>query len=203
MHESFHLLKPEKQKKIINAAMKVFSRNQYSKASTDDIAAMAGISKGALFYHFRNKRDLYSYLYEYSCKKIYEKLDENRVMQETDFFEQNMRAVEARVCTMQENPYIFEFGLRAYYETDREVAEDIKSINMRMLDDILSNSNKNIDTGKFKNVGDVNKAVRMMVWISEGFLRDRKAEGELDLKEIQNEFKEYIEILKRGFYGTE
>lgn len=203
MYESFYALKKEKQNRIINAAMKVFSQNPYSKASTDDIAALAEISKGLLFYHFKNKKDLYCYLYEYSCEKIYEKIDEQRVMEETDFFEQNKKAIEARVCTMIEYPYIYDFGTRAYYETDKAVEADIKSINQKILKDIYIHFNNNIDTSKFRNIEDVNKAVKMLVWLSEGFIKERKMEGKLNLKEIQTDFCEYVEILKRGFYNQE
>lgn len=200
MLESFYKLDKEKQDRIINAAMKVFSQNSYSKASTDDIAAMAGISKGLLFYHFKNKKDLYCYLYEYSCKKIYEKIDEQHVMEERDFFERNKKAIEARVCTMMEYPYIYDFGTRAYYETDRAVEDDIKAINDRMLKDIYVHFNNDIDISKFRNAGDVSKAVKMLIWLSEGFIKERKAEGKLNLRELQTDFYEYIEILKRGFY---
>ncbi|MHB8062871.1 MAG: TetR/AcrR family transcriptional regulator, partial [Ruminiclostridium sp.] len=161
----------------------------------------ADISKGALFYHFKNKRDLYCYLYEYSCKKIYEKIDEQQAMEETDFFKQNIKAIEAKVCTMIEYPCIYDFSLRAYYETDKAVEEDIKSINQRMLRDTYIHFNNNIDTGKFRNIEDVNKAVKILVWLSEGFLKERKIEGRLNLKELQMDFTEYVEILKWGFYN--
>lgn len=200
MHESFYTLNKEKQNRIINAAMKVFSENTYSKASTDDIAAMAQISKGGLFYHFKNKRDLYCYLYEYTCKRIYEKIDEQRVMEERDFFEQNKKAIQARVCAMIEYPYIYDFGMRAYYETDKAVEEDIKSINQKILKDTYIHFNNNIDTSKFRNIEDISKAVKMLLWLSEGFMKERKIEGKLDLKEIQKDFYDYVEILKRGFY---
>ena len=50
MEPAFEHLPREKQLRILNAAMKVFARNDYRHASTDDIAAQAGISKGLLFY---------------------------------------------------------------------------------------------------------------------------------------------------------
>ena len=201
MHENFHNLKEEKQNRIINAALKVFSQNAYSKALTDDIVSMSHISKGSLFYYFRNKIDLYCYLYEYSCKKIYEKIDEKRVMEETDFFERNIKIVEARVCTMIEYPYIFDFALRAYCETDNAVEENIKSINQRILKDAYIKLNENIDASSFKNKEDSNKAIKMLVWIGEGLIKERKVEGRLNLKELQTEIYEYMEILKRGFYN--
>lgn len=200
MHESFHALNEVKQEKIINAAMKVFSQKPYGKACTDDIAAIAEISKGSLFYHFKNKRDLYSYLYEYCCKEIYKKIDEQKVMEETDFFKQNQKAVKARICAMIEHPYIYEFGIRAYYETDKEVATDIKSINQKNLKDINIHFNNNIDISKFRNIEDVNRAVKLLVWLSEGLLKDVEKAGELDLNELQDEFNEYMKVLKRGFY---
>lgn len=200
MHESFYSLSNEKQQTIINAAMKVFAQCPYGKASTDDIAAIARISKGSLFYHFKNKRDLYWFLYEYSCKKMYEKIYEKKALDETDFFERNEKIIEARVCAMQEFPYIFDFALRAYYETDTAVADGIKSINNMILKDAYKKLSLNIDTGRFKSKDDINKAVRMLIWIGEGCIKNNMAAGKLNLKDIQAEFYGYMEILKRGFY---
>lgn len=64
MNDKFYLLEEEKQLKIINAAMEVFGKNEYKKASTDLIAAKAGISKGLLFYYFHNKKELYMFIYK-------------------------------------------------------------------------------------------------------------------------------------------
>lgn len=64
MNEKFHQLPEEKQLAIFNAAMEVFAQNDYKRASTDDIAAKAGISKGMLFYYFQNKRTLYLETYD-------------------------------------------------------------------------------------------------------------------------------------------
>lgn len=52
MNEAFYALEEEKQRAVFNAAMKVFSRWEYKRASTDLIAAKAGVSKGLLFYIF-------------------------------------------------------------------------------------------------------------------------------------------------------
>ena len=52
MYEKFLELPADKQQCIINAAMEIFSKNDYKRAVTDDIAAKAGISKGSLFTIF-------------------------------------------------------------------------------------------------------------------------------------------------------
>lgn len=200
MHESFYSLKQEKQNKIMNAAMKVFAQSPYRKASTDDIAALAGISKGSLFYHFKNKKDLYCFLYGFSCKTIYRKIDEMHALDETDFFERNIKIIEARVQAMAEHPAVFDFAMRAYYETDPAVVEEIQAINRKILHGTSRELYENLDLSKFRNKEDVGRVTQMILWIGEGFLKERMAQGNLDLKEIQAETCGFMQILKNGFY---
>lgn len=52
------LVGDEKQARILDAAMQVFSRYGYRRASMEDIAREAGMSRAALYQHFRNKEDI-------------------------------------------------------------------------------------------------------------------------------------------------
>ena len=70
MNEAFFALPEEKRQRILNAALEAFAKHEYKKASTDDIAAKAGISKGLLFYYFHNKKELYLYLLEYANEAV-------------------------------------------------------------------------------------------------------------------------------------
>ena len=45
---------------ILNAAIAEFGRNGYKAASTNEIVRQAGVSKGLLFHHFKNKETLYT-----------------------------------------------------------------------------------------------------------------------------------------------
>ena len=87
MNEKFHQLPEEKQLAIFNAAMEVFAQNDYKHASTDDIAAKAGISKGMLFYYFQNKRTLYLETYDYAMRAGRAAIDDPHLFEITDFFE--------------------------------------------------------------------------------------------------------------------
>ncbi len=55
MEDRLSSLSEEKKNAVVNAALEVFGTNEYKRASTDLIAAKAGISKGLLFYYFKNK----------------------------------------------------------------------------------------------------------------------------------------------------
>lgn len=45
--------------RLINAAVSVFSKKGFYKASMDDIAAEADVAKGTLYYYFKNKSELF------------------------------------------------------------------------------------------------------------------------------------------------
>lgn len=50
--------------KLLDSAAKVFAERGYSGASTDEMAADAGVTKGALYWHFKNKQELFFALIE-------------------------------------------------------------------------------------------------------------------------------------------
>jgi TetR/AcrR family acrAB operon transcriptional repressor len=45
--------------RILDAAERVFSRRGVSRTSLDDIARAAGVTRGAIYWHFRDKADLF------------------------------------------------------------------------------------------------------------------------------------------------
>lgn len=86
MVSKFLNLDSEKQNRILNAAINEFAEKGYENASTNDIVKEAGISKGLLFHYFKNKKQLFLFLYDYcidvSLTEFYKKIDLN----ERDFF---------------------------------------------------------------------------------------------------------------------
>ncbi|MFN3714996.1 MAG: TetR family transcriptional regulator [Alcanivoracaceae bacterium] len=52
--------------KVIEAALKLFSRNGYSQTTLAMIAEDAGYSRGPIYWHFRNKDELYEAVLSYS-----------------------------------------------------------------------------------------------------------------------------------------
>jgi AcrR family transcriptional regulator len=54
----------EAREELLSAALRAFARRGYREASVDDIAADAGYSKGALYWHFSGKEELLTALLE-------------------------------------------------------------------------------------------------------------------------------------------
>ncbi|MEW6172916.1 MAG: TetR/AcrR family transcriptional regulator [Bacillota bacterium] len=66
-------LEGEKTKRlIIDKAKLLFSRKGYAATSIEDICAAVGCSKGSIYYHFKNKEDLFLNLAEQSFKEWWE-----------------------------------------------------------------------------------------------------------------------------------
>lgn len=75
--KTFFNLSKEKRNKIIEAALKEFSLNDYNSASINNIVKDADISKGSMYQYFDNKKDLYLYLLELAGEKKLNYISEN------------------------------------------------------------------------------------------------------------------------------
>lgn len=53
---------------ILTAALDLFSTKGYSKTTFDDIAKAINMTKGAIYWHFRNKPDLLAGLIQVNCE---------------------------------------------------------------------------------------------------------------------------------------
>ena len=51
-------------KKLLRAARRLFADHGYADTSAEDIAERAGVTRGTLYYHFRDKRELFQSLCE-------------------------------------------------------------------------------------------------------------------------------------------
>lgn len=66
----FNKLDPEKQEQILEAAADEFGAHGFDAASINKIIERAGISKGAAYYYFDDKSDLYITVIESALRRI-------------------------------------------------------------------------------------------------------------------------------------
>ena len=67
---TFLNLAPEKQEKLLSAAVREFTERPYNEASINRIVREAGIPRGSFYMYFRDKEDLFHYLMEESIKYL-------------------------------------------------------------------------------------------------------------------------------------
>lgn len=201
--EKFYSLPMEKQTFIINGALTVFGNNGYKKASVSDIAAASGISKAMVFHYFGTKKSLYLYLLETSSQLIVQEINEKFDNSITDFFDRIIFSSNIKISVMKKHPGIISFLTSAYFETDKEVQNDIKLI-LSKGDSIRSKiAFDGVDTSKFKDGIDIQLVMKLLLWAADGFVNNTNMKTELDLDTLFNEYFECMNLLKKNFYKEE
>jgi TetR/AcrR family transcriptional regulator len=85
-----------KTKKVIfEAAIKSFSRRGYHKTTMDEIAETAGVAKGTLYYHFKSKEEIFTFIIDEGVKVI-----ENEIKDRTDYLDNPVDRLRM-VCQVQ------------------------------------------------------------------------------------------------------
>ena len=77
----------DKREAIINAAIEEFAKHEYKHAILENIAENANISKSLLLYHFKSKKNLYAYIYDYVSVYLETIIADSDFYKITDFFE--------------------------------------------------------------------------------------------------------------------
>lgn len=68
---------------ILHTALRLFARDGYEAASVSDIAAELGMTKGALYKHYKNKRDIFDSIVERMYQMDVERAKKYEVPEET------------------------------------------------------------------------------------------------------------------------
>lgn len=204
MMDKFLALSKEKQQRIINAGMEVFAKHEYKHASTDDIAAKAGISKGLLFYYFRNKQSFYMYLYECCYKIILEILNDDAFANITDFFDLLEYGSNCKLSILKKYPHILEFVLRAYYSHNETISNIIASNTQTVLNQSFETYFRNITWYKFKDGIDPSYVYQMLIWLTDGYLHEcMRMNKPIDVDTIMKDFQIWKIMFKQMVYKEE
>lgn len=199
--EKFLALSDEKQSLIRNAALSCFSQHGYEKASINDIAKSAGISKASLFQYFGTKLNLYEYLIEYSSAQMKTAYQEQALYANRDFFDRVQQAMMMKMENLKKNPYIAAFIISAAKESSIEMPDSIKTL-MQEGEDYMHNLMlRNTDLVKFKRPDDAPLLFRTLMHIGYGMVDEIESESDFD--KIVYEMKSILKMLKSHFYKEE
>lgn len=206
MFSKFLSIDVEKQNRILNAAMKEFAKKGYEKASTNEIVKESEISKGLLFHYFKNKKQLFLYLYNYcidlNMNEFYKKID----LSESDFFTRLRQTQLIKMELLKKYPEIFRFIEAAYLEDSSEIKQELEAKNKELMKNGVDVLFKGIDTSKFKDGIDIKKVINIVIWTLQGFADEVMTREKLSTSNQINyddaflEADEYLNMLKNCFY---
>lgn len=203
----FQNLEGEKQKRIINAALKEFAAKGFEAASTNQIVKGAQIGKGMLFYYFNNKQDLFYYLIDYCMETIANDYIDLIDTSERDFF-QRMRAIsKVKMDFLRRYPDAMNFLSVVFLQDFEKLSEQQQVMIEKFQQKMRHLTYGNIDFTLFRHDIDAEKAFRLIQWTFKGYEEEMKyrlmAEeeaGAIDYTPYFEEFFTYLDVLQQAFY---
>jgi AcrR family transcriptional regulator len=184
--DAFHALGQEKQKRIIEAALREFAEKGYQRASTNTIAKAAQIGKGMLFYYFGSKEELFDFLCEYTiefAKTTY--LPQLRI-DTGDFLERYRGLTAVKRRAVEEYPLAIAFFESFFKEGNGSLFVKYADEMNALREQILGGLYEGLDYSLFRAGLDGKAAVRYMQWLFDAYQRqveERFRRGELRLSD--------------------
>ena len=203
MNERFFSLPAEKRQAILNAGYRVFSQNSYKNSPMSEIAGAAGISKSLLFHYFRNKKELYLFLWDNCAETTIEILSRYGCYDQTDLFESMERGMRAKMEIIRLYPDMGSFVIKAFYEKDAEICAAIQESYHKYFNLKADRTRLNLDPAQFLPGLDVAMMYREMYWAAEGYLWEMVQRGNVDIEEMEMVFTKLIEFWKSVYLRKE
>ena len=203
MNEKFFSLPQEKQQRILNAGFRVFSENSYKKSPMSEIAEEAGISKSLLFHYFRNKQELYLFLWDRAAEITVQYLTAHKCYEPTDLFEMMERGMQAKFQIMARYPHMAAFTIKAFYEKDADISAAVQESYRKYFNLKADKTLLNLNPEQFIPGLDIRMMYRDMYWASEGYIWEMVQRNNIDIDEMEKGFSKLISFWKSIYLRKE
>ncbi len=122
---TFRHLLPEKQERVMDAALTEFADQGYHQASLNRLVAQAGIAKGSLYQYFPNKEGIFHHVFQHALALVHRTLV--TVKEETlgmDVFTRLEKSLQAGVRFLREHPRIYRLYLKIQFDQNMPFREE-------------------------------------------------------------------------------
>jgi TetR/AcrR family acrAB operon transcriptional repressor len=117
----------ETRQQILETALDVFSKKGFSRTTFVDIAGQIGLSKGAVYWHFKTKTDLLVALIDYSCSRKCGRVENPDELPETLAALRSCYVETARIVLSDPSMRKFEFFIHFQIEWSEELMAEVRS----------------------------------------------------------------------------
>ncbi|WP_168188780.1 TetR/AcrR family transcriptional regulator [Thermoflavimicrobium daqui] len=135
-------MRHEKVDIIFQAAVQVFAESGFDQAKMDDIANVAGVAKGTIYYHFKSKEELFSALMDEGIESLIDCVKRNvslysnpierlnaLIHAQIQFFIENQKLAKlllSEVFGTKERQQLFRKRIREYMQLIEQILQDGK-----------------------------------------------------------------------------
>lgn len=186
----------KKKEEILRSAAEVLNEKGYHGATMEDIATKLLMTKGSMYYYFKNKEDLYFQCHKMMIDKSSEKIEEI-IKSETTALEKLKSAIVSHIQLATTEKPMFSLMDKPEQKFTGDYLTDVlqqRSNYEKYFDQIIQ---EGIETGEFTSV-DV-RLLRLLIlgslnWILEWYTPD----GEKTQDEISEVFSDYLLRIVKG-----
>lgn len=200
MNSKFYNLDADRRISIINGGYRIFALNRYKKAPMSEIADAGGISKSLLFHYFRNKQELYIFLWDNAQQLTAEAKERHRVYETASLFEMLRRGLAAKCEMLRKYPYMSLFSINAYYEDEPEIRRGISAKVSEASESTFDIVKANADTGRLRDDVSFESIYGQILFASEGLLNSWYRNKTIDVDVFEKEYLSMIDHWER-IYG--
>lgn len=148
-----HMSEPERRAQILRAARSVFIEKGYQLARVEDVAKRASLSKGAVYFYYSSKRDLFLALVREEHENTYSFLDnaeKDPRPAAVKLMELGMRYLDY-FAGLKSPPRFFlmmcEIGIR-----DEEIREEVQAVHQSFIDSVTRIMAQGMAEGSFRQL---------------------------------------------------
>lgn len=192
LNEKFLKLPEEKQRKIIYAAIRVFAEKEYKACLHRQDGRTGRHIKGtAVLLLLKNKKSLYLYVYDYLIGLIVRQLEDMDFKEEHDFFKLFELSIRVKSTLLKDNPYIHGFLLKARYEENEAVRQELSDRNKTFLEEMFPRWFPEVDFSKFKEDVDPWDVFMLLYYLGDGYLREAVCRKDFDLDRVCEDYERW------------
>ena len=168
-----------------------------------EIADAAGISKSLLFHYFRNKKELYMFLWDKCAETTIEHLTKYNCYGQKNLFESMERGMKAKMEIIRVYPDMAYFTIKAFYEKDPEISAAVQESYHKYFNLKADRTLLNMNPEQFIPGLDIAMMYREMYLASEGFLWELVQRGNVNTEEMEKGFTELMNYWKSIYLRKE
>ncbi len=183
----------ERREQIMQAAIACFARKGYHLTTMDDIVAESGLSKGSLYWHFKNKKDLFVTIMKWYFERMAAELVP--VIEQIPSVVDRLKMMVAAFAEMaaSDDPLLSVF-IDFYAQTryDEDIRRETYKIMETYITLIAQNIRQGIDAGELRPLDARQVAVAMMAAFDGLFLYQMLLGDAFDWRAVGLQFGDVI-----------
>jgi len=162
---------PPAQKRILRAALTEFAQRGFEAASTNAIAAAAGVAKGLVFHHFGNKEGLYVAVFDDVVARVTEAVFAAEDPPPADLFARLHALSVQKMAVFRADPDAFRFVLQSLHEPPAGLRDALVARHKALLQEHAPRFLAGLDAGSLRPGLSLQDAMETITLLAEGLER--------------------------------